>query len=215
MQKIKVLIADDHALMREGIRALLGVNDDIEVIGEASNGKEAIDRTRELAPDIVVMDLAMPVMDGIEATRLILKKNPAVRVLVLTQHDKKDYILSAIKAGAAGFVPKRALGTELLSALRTIHMGNSALYPSAASALVEEYRQRGEGEPFDRLTARERQILKLIADGRTSQAIADTLTISLKTVLGHRTKIMEKLDIHNRSELIKFALRKGLIDLET
>ena len=215
MQKIRVLIADDHALMREGIRALLGVNEDMEVIGEASTGKEAIEKTRELKPDIVVMDLAMPEMDGIEATRLILKKNPDTRVLVLTQHDKKEYILAAIKAGAAGYVPKRAVGNELVSAIRTIYGGNSALYPSAAMALIEDYRQRGDGEPFDRLTARERQILKLIAEGRTSQGIADSLGISLKTVLGHRSKIMEKLGIHNRSELIKFALRKGLIDLET
>jgi len=214
MQKIKVLIVDDHAIMRDGIRALLSVNDDIEVVGEASEGKEALKKVEQLKPDVIVMDIAMPGMDGMEATRQMVKANSRVKVLILTQHDNKEYILSAIKAGATGFVPKRAMGSELVSAIRAVFRGDSVLYPSVASALIEDYRQRTELDPYDRLTAREREILRLIAEGHTSQEIADMLVISLKTVLGHRTKIMEKLDIHNRTELIKYAMRKGLISID-
>ena len=214
MEKIKVLIVDDHAIMRDGIRALLSIHNDIEAIGEASEGREAIEKVRELVPDVVIMDIAMPGMDGMEATRRIVKEKPKVKVLVLTQHDNKEYVLSAIKSGATGYVPKRALGSELISAIRAVYRGDSVLYPSAAAALIEDYRLRAEADPYDRLTAREREILKLIAEGHTSQKIADMLVISLKTVLGHRTKIMQKMDIHNRTELIKYAMRKGLISIE-
>ncbi|OGO32367.1 MAG: DNA-binding response regulator [Chloroflexi bacterium RBG_16_56_11] len=215
MQKIKVFIVDDHAIMRDGIRALLSVNDEIQVVGEASDGKEAIKKIPELSPDVIIMDIAMPGMDGMEATRQIVKANSKVKILILTQHDNKDYILSAIKAGASGFVPKRAVGSELVSAILAVYRGDSVLYPSVASALIEDYRHRTELDPYDRLTTREREILRLIAEGNTSQGIADMLVISLKTVLGHRTKIMEKLDIHNRTELIKYAMRKGLISIDT
>ncbi len=216
MAKIKILVVDDHAIMRDGIRALLSLDDDVEIVGEASEGKEAIEKTQELAPDVIVMDIAMKGMDGLEATRRITKKHPRVKVLVLTQHDNKEYILSTIKAGAAGYVPKRALGSELILAIRAIHRGDSFLYPSAAAALIEDYRQQAEEvEPYGRLTAREREILKLIAEGHTSREIAGILYISLKTVLGHRSKIMEKLDLHNRTELIKFAMRKGLVSMDT
>jgi DNA-binding NarL/FixJ family response regulator len=214
MRKIKVLIVDDHALMRDGISALLNVNDDIEVIGEASEGKEAIKKMTELKPDVVVMDIAMPNMDGMEATRQIVKANRDVKVLILTQHENKEYVLSAIKAGASGFVPKKALGSELVSAIRSVYRGDSFLHPSVATALIEDYRRHTGMDPFDKLTTRERDILRHIAEGHTSQEIANMLVISLKTVLGYRTKIMEKLDIHNRTELIKFAMRKGLISLD-
>ncbi len=215
MDKIKVLIVDDHAMMRDGIRALLGIHDDIEVIGEASEGREAVEKTQELIPDVVIMDIAMPDMDGMEATRRIMKKGANVKVLILTQHDNKEYILSAIKAGVAGYVPKRALGSDLISAIRIVYQGGSFLYPSATTALIDDYRKQKEVDPDDHLTTREREILKLIVEGHTSQEIATMLVISLKTVLGHRTKIMEKLDIHNRTELIKFAIRKGLISIDT
>ncbi len=215
MDKIKILVVDDHAIMRDGIRALLDLHDDIEIVGEASEGKEAIEKTRELMPDVVVMDIAMPGMDGIEATRRIRKRNPTAKVLVLTQYDNKEYVLSVIKAGAAGYVPKRALGSELVSAIRTVHKGDSFLYPSVAAALIEDYRRQTEVEPYDRLTEREREILKLIAEGHTSREIANMLFVSVKTVQGHRMKIMEKLDLHNRTELIKYAMRKGLVSLDT
>jgi DNA-binding NarL/FixJ family response regulator len=215
MDKIKVLVVDDHTLMRDGIRALLGLHDDIEVVGEAAEGRDAIKKAQEVAPDVIVMDIAMPGLDGLEATRRITKKNPMAKVLVLTQHDKREYILSSIKAGAAGYVPKRAVGSELLSAIRAVYRGDSFLSPYAAKALVDYYRQQvEETEPYDRLTAREREILKLIAEGHKSREIAAILAISLKTVLGHRTKIMEKLDIHNSTELIKYAMRKGLVNME-
>ena len=215
MAKVKVLGVDDHARMRDGIRALIGIYDDIEIVGEASEGREAVEKVQELMPDVVVMDIAMPGLDGLEATRRIRKRNPTVKVLVLTQHDNKEYILSTIKAGAAGYVPKRALGSELVSAIRAVYRGDSYLYPSAATTVIKDYLAGAEEEPYDRLTAREREILKLIAEGHTSREIAEMLFISLKTVLGHRAKIMEKLDIHNRTELIKYAIRKGLVSMDT
>ena len=215
MGKIKVLIVDDHAVMRDGIKAMLGVQNDIEVVGEASEGKEAIQKVEELGPDVVIMDIAMPGMDGLEATRRITKEKSGTRVLILTQHENKEYILSAIKAGAAGYVPKRALGSELVSAIRAIHQNVSYLYPSAAAAIIEGYREKGEADPYDRLTAREREILKLIAEGHTSREIADMLFISLSTVMGHRTKILEKLRLRNRTDLIRYAVRKGLVSAET
>jgi len=216
MDKTKILVVDDHAMMRDGIRALLGLYDDIEIVGEASEGKEAIEKACELDPDVVIMDIAMPGMDGLEATRRITKKNPKTRVLILTQHENREYILSAVKAGTAGFIPKKALGSELVSAIRAVRKGESFLYPSATAALIGHYRGKDEAdEPYERLTAREREILKLIADGHTSREITNILFISLKTVLTHRTKMMEKLDLHNRTELIKYALRKGLVDVNT
>jgi len=214
--KIKILVVDDHAVLRDGVRALLGLHDDLEVVGEASEGKEALAKAQELMPDVVIMDIAMPGMDGLEATRRIRKKHPKIKVLVLTQHDNKEYILSVIKAGASGYVPKRALGSELVSAIRSVKEGDSFLYPSAASALIEDYLQQTRDEdPYDQLTAREREIFKLIAEGHTSREIADMLFLSLRTVQGHRLKVMEKLDLHNRTELIKYAMRKGLVSLDT
>ena len=215
MSKIKIMLVDDHAIMREGVQALLSIHDDLEIVGAASEGKEAIEKALELGPDVIIMDIAMPSMDGLEATRRIMKRNPKTKVVVLTQHDNKQYILSAIKAGASGYVPKKALGTDLVTAIRAVCAGESFLYPTAASALINDYLHYAEEEPFDRLTSREREILKLVAEGHTSRYIADMLYISLKTVLGHRTKIMEKLNIHNRSELIKYAIRKGLVSIET
>lgn len=214
MDKIRILVVDDHAVLRDGLRALIGLYDDLEVAGEASDGKEAIEKVKELAPDVVIMDIAMPGMDGLEATRRIRKKHPKTKVLVLTQHDNQEYVLSAVKAGAAGYVPKRAVGSELITAIRTVNKGVSFLYPSAAAALIEDYLRQAETEPYDRLTDREREILKLIADGHTSREAAEMLGIGLKTVLGHRAKTMEKLSLHNRTELVKYAMRKGLVTLD-
>jgi two-component system response regulator NreC len=207
------MLVDDHAILRDGIRALISLHDDVEIIGEACEGKEAVEKALELEPDVVIMDITIPGMDGLEVTRRIKKKNAKIRILVLTQHDDKEYVLSSIKAGAAGYVPKKAMGSELVSAIRAVHRGESFLYPSAAAALIDDYRQQAEVEPYDRLTAREREILTLIADGHSSRKIAEMLYISLKTVQGHRTKIMDKLDIRNRVELIKYAIRKGLVSI--
>ena len=216
MDKIRVLLVDDHAIMRDGIRALLSLQEDIEIIADASNGTEAVETTLHLHPDVVLMDIAMPGMDGLEATRRISKQNPKTKVLILTQYDNKEYILSAIKAGSSGYLPKRALGSELVSAIRAVYRGESFLYPSAATALMEDYRQQVKGQDaYDQLTPREREILKLIAEGRTSQEVADNLFISLKTVLGHRSRLMEKLGLKNRTELIKYALRKGLVNMDS
>jgi two-component system response regulator NreC len=214
MEKIKILLVDDHAIMRDGIKALLSIYDDIEVVGEASEGREAIEMARELNPDVVVMDISMPGMDGLEVTRRLTKRNPGMKVIILTQHDNREYILSTIKVGAAGYIPKKALGADLISAIRAVHSGGSFLYPSAAKALMDDYRKQAEQpDIYESLTEREREILKLIAEGLTSREIANALYISQKTVQGHRTKIMEKLDLHNRTELIKYAMRKGLVDL--
>ncbi len=214
MAKIRVLVVDDHALLRDGIRALLEVHDDIEVVGEATDGREAISLARQLSPDVVLMDIAMPLMDGLEATRRIQKENPQVKVLILTQHDNREYIISSIKVGAAGCIPKRAVASELISAIRVVYQGDSFLYPSVAKVLIKDYLQKMEQDPYERLTSREREVLKLVAEGHTSQEIADLLCVSVKTVLGHRTKVMEKLDIHNRTELVKYAIRKKLITLD-
>ena len=213
MDKIKVLMVDDHAMLRDGVRAMLERCNDFEIVGEACDGHEAVEKALELNPNVVLMDVAMPGMDGLEATRRIVKRDPGMRVLVLTQHDSRDYIIASIRAGASGYVPKTAMGSDLISALRAVHCGGSFLYPSAASALIHDYLSQTQAEPYDALTGREREILKLIAEGHTSARIAQSLVISLKTVLGHRNKIMKKLDLHNRTELIKYAMRKGLVAL--
>ena len=215
MSKIRVMLVDDHALFREGMRALLQSCSDIEIVGEATNGKEAIEKVSQLSPEVVLMDIAMPVMGGVEATRRIRKDNPEIGVLVLTQYEDSEYILSMLKAGAKGYIAKTATAAELVAAIRAVHKGESFLYPSATTALIKEYltRARGEQSEYERLTDRERETLQLVAEGRSNQEIADRLFISVKTVLRHRTNIMEKLGFHNRTELIKYAISKGLIDV--
>ncbi len=215
MDKVKILIVDDHAVLRDGLRAMLDVHDEIEIVGEASDGNESIQKALEFTPDVILMDLVMPGMDGLEATRRIRKRVPTAKVLVLTQHETKQYILSAIKAGAAGYIPKKALSSELLTAIHAVHMGDSYLYSSATKALMEDYQQRVEGEPYDRLTAREREILQLVAAGHTSREISDMLHISSKTVQGHRLRITKELGLRNRTELIKYAMRRGLLSIDT
>lgn len=217
MQKIRVLIVDDHTILRDGISALLALAADIEVIGEAENGREAIDRARQLAPDVVLMDIAMPAMDGLEATRRIHKEFPQMKVLTLTQYDDREHLLSLLEAGAEGFISKTAASSDLASAIRSVYQGDSFLSPSVAKLLLKHYRQGARAgrsqDPYDQLTDREREVLKLLAEGHTSQEIADTLVISPKTVEGHRTNLMAKLDIHNRTDLVKYALRKGIITI--
>jgi len=215
MSKIKVLVVDDHAMFRQGIRALLERCEDVEIVGEATEGMEAIEKVLQLAPQVVLMDIAMPVMGGLEATRRIQKESPNTKVLVLTQYEDSEYILSLLRAGAKGYISKTAIASELISAIRTVHQGESYLYPSATTTLIEEYLTRvgGEKNEYERLTDREREILQLVAEGRTNREIADRLFISIKTVLRHRTNVMEKLGFHNRTELIKYAISKGLIEM--
>jgi DNA-binding NarL/FixJ family response regulator len=215
MGKIRVLIVDDHAILREGIRALLALSKDMEVVGEAGDGQTGIDRARELQPDVVLMDIAMPGLDGLEATRRIKDRHRNVKVLILTQHENREYVFPILKAGADGYVLKKAAGTELISAIRAVHEGGTFLYPSVAKTVVEDY-LRPDGTISERrhskLTDREIEVLKLVAEGRSNQEIADLLCLSVKTVTGHRTNIMEKLDLHSRTELVKYAIRTGLIE---
>ena len=215
MNKIKVLIVDDHTLVRDGIQALLELVADIEVVGEATNGKEALEKIEQLAPDVVLMDLAMPIMGGLEATRRIRKQYPTTKVLALTQYDDSDYVIPVIEAGARGFVTKMAAFSELASAIQAVYRGDSYLSPSAATALVQEYQQKtpveGEKDPYQQLTDREREILKLVVEGHTAREIADILVISPKTVEWYKTSLMAKINIHKKTDLIKFAIRKGII----
>jgi len=215
MEKIRILIVDDHAIMRDGIRALLGLHDDIEIVGEASEGREAIEKARDLMPDVVVMDIAMPGMDGLEAARRIMRKIPKTKVLVLTQYDNKEYVFPVIEAGASGFISKVAASSELASGIRAVHNGDSYLSPSVTKLMIEDFQHSGRAsnDPYKQLTNRERDVLKLVAEGHATQEIADMLVISPKTVEGHRTNLMAKLGIHNRTELIKYALRKGIITI--
>jgi len=215
MQKIRVLVVDDHTIVRDGICALLGLAGDIEVVGEAANGREALEMVRKLMPHVVLMDMAMPIMGGLEATRRIRKEFPGIKVLALTQYDDKEYVFPVIEAGAYGFISKTAASSELVSGIRSVHRGDSFLSPSVAKLLVEDYQQgaslRGCYDPYEQLTDREKETLKLLAEGYTTQEIADMLVISPKTVEGHKTNLMSKLDIHNRIDLVKYALRKGII----
>jgi len=216
MQKIRVLVVDDHTIVRDGICALLALAGDIEVVGEAANGSEALKMVKELAPNVVLMDIAMPIMGGLEATRRIGKEFPRTKVLVLTQYDDKEYVFPVIEAGASGFISKVAASSELTSGIRSVYQGDSYLSPSVTRLLVEEY-QHGSGrvshDPYEQLTGREREVLKLLAEGYTTQEIADMLVVSPKTVEGHKTNLMAKLGVRNRIELVKYALRKGIITI--
>jgi two-component system response regulator NreC len=214
MPKIKVLVVDDHTIVRHGIYALLGLMPDIELVGEAVNGREAVEKVRKLLPDIVLMDIAMPLMDGLEATRRICKESPRTKVIALTQYDDREFVFPIIEAGARGFISKTAASSELTSAIRSVHRGDSYLSPSVARVFVEGYQHGLDAvgdDPYKQLTSREREILKLLAEGHTTQEIANMLTLSPKTVDRHKTNLMAKLDIHNRADLIKYALRKGII----
>ena len=216
MKSIRVLIVDDHTLVRDGIRALLALSADIEVVGEAANGREALGKIKQLTPDVILMDLAMPIMSGLDATRRIRRDFPGIKVLALTQYDDSDYVVPVIEAGARGFVTKMAAFSELASAIQAVYKGDSYLSPSAAAALVEECQHNksaadNERDPYRQLTDREREVLKLVAEGHTARDIADILVVSPKTVEWYKTSLMNKLNIHNRTDLIKFAIRKALI----
>lgn len=213
---IRVVLIDDHTLLREGIRALLALSREIKVVGEAGDGQAGIDLVAQTQPDVALMDIAMPELDGLEATRRIKDRFKKVKVLILTQHENREYVFPILKAGADGYVLKKAAGTELVSAIKAVHEGGTFLYPSVAKAVVEDY-LRPDGTMNERrhskLTDREIEVLKLVAEGKSNQDIADVLCLSVKTVTGHRTNVMEKLDIHSRTELVKYAIRTGLIQV--
>lgn len=220
---IRVLLADDHALFREGVRSLLETQPDIEVVGEVADGRAAVKQALALHPDVVLMDITMPQLDGIEATRQIAARDTAVRVLVLTMHDNEDVFLRALGAGAAGYVLKKSGGVELMGAIRSTHEGNSYLSPYLAKALMTGYLHRGDRPPVPlppeatapgkRLSGREQEILKLIAEGHSSREIAAMLDLSVKTVHNHRTRLMTKLDIHRNADLVKYAIRQGMVEV--
>ncbi len=216
MAKIRVVIADDHAVVREGIKMILGREPDIEIVGEAGNGREALELVAKTRPHVVVMDISMPEMGGVEATRRVKEAYPKVNVLALTMHEDESYVFQLLKAGASGYVLKRGAAQDLVQAIRSAARGEAFLYPSVARSVLADYLKRVEaGEDrhrFDGLTEREREILALIAEGLSNQEIAQKLYISIKTVQTHRTHIMEKLDLHNRAQLVRYAIRKGLIE---
>ncbi len=212
---LKVMIVDDHAILREGLRKLLAASQNIEVVGEARNGVEAIDLVEGLNPDIIIMDIAMPGVDGIETTRRIAKSHPHTKIIILSQHELKEYVLSSIKAGAVGYVLKRSISSSIVMAIEAVASEGYYFDPPVSKTVIADYRETLNGKPpgdeYARLSEREKEVLRLIVSGMSSLAIADALSISVKTVLGHRTNIMEKLKIHNRTELVKYALRRGIV----
>jgi len=204
---------DDHAVVREGICSLLARRKDMEVVGQAADGKQAIAQVAELLPDVVLMDIAMPVMNGLEATQEIVRLFPATRVLVLTQYESKEYVFPLLRAGAAGYVFKRARATELIEAIRAVHTEGAFLPPSITRAVVDDVMQ-AEGTESSRqpiLTEREKEVVQLVAEGLSSREIAERLYLSVKTVDTHRANIMEKLGVHSTAELIRYAIREGIV----
>lgn len=226
MGKIRVLLVDDHAILREGIRFLLTGSGEVDVVGEAGDGIEAIEMVAKLQPDAVLMDISMPRMNGIEATKELKKRQPNLPVLILSMYDSDEYVVPILKAGAAGYVLKRAAAQDLVSALKAVVSGQVILDPTVAQtvmanlagagAAVAPQRERDEAavQALEQLTEREREVLTLIAQGLTNQEIADKLYISIKTVQAHRANLMEKLDLHAAVDLTKFAIRSGLISLD-
>ena len=214
--KIRVLLADDHTILRAGLRMMLNAQPDIEVVGEASDGRQALTEAQRLQPDVVLMDITMPEMNGIEATRQIKRSLESTRVLILTMHENEEYLFQVLRAGASGYILKEAADTELISAIRVVYSGRFYMSPSAQTMMVGDYllrvRSGEERDSYSALTEREREILKLVAEGLTNNQIAERLFISPKTVDTHRTHIMDKLNLHSRAELVKYAMRRGLLE---
>lgn len=213
---IHILLADDHTILRAGLKMMLNAQPDMEVVGEAQDGRQALHEAQRLHPDIILMDITMPDMNGIEATKQVKKLLPEVKVLILTMHENEEYVFQALRAGASGYMLKEAADTDLINALHVIQSGNFYLSPAAQSVMVGDYLQRvragEEKDSYSSLTEREREILKLVAEGFTNNQIAERLVISPKTVDTHRTHIMDKLNLHSRAELVKYAMRRGLLE---
>jgi two-component system response regulator NreC len=214
VKTIRVLLVDDHTLVRQGIRSLMQSYQDIEVVGEAGDGQEAVEKASETDPDVIVMDLTMPVMGGIEATRKIIRQKPGARILVLSRHEDINYARSLLEAGASGYVSKKAVSNELADAIRTVYAGEVYLQPSMAKTITEDYVQLLKVEhvddPYESLTEREREVLHLLAEGYSNRQIADQLYLAPKTVINHRKNIMVKLGISSPVRLMKYAIEKGL-----
>lgn len=211
--RIRLLIADDHAMFRAGLRALLATESDLEVVGEAPSAERAIDLVPDLRPDIVLMDIAMPGMGGIEGTRAMRQAHHDVAVLCLTAHDDPAYFFAVVEAGAAGYVLKDASPSELFDAIRAARRGEAYFSPAVARMLLDDHLRRVSDatESFDGLSPREREVLALVAEGYSNKDIAEKLTISVNTVAIHRAHVMQKLDMHDRSELVRYAIKRGLV----
>ena len=216
MKRIRVLLADDHTILRNGIIALLGNEEDIEVVAEAEDGRTAVSLACQFNPDVAVIDIAMPLLNGLEATRQIKKLCPQVKILILSMHDNEEYIRQVLEAGAMGYILKDAAARELIQAIRQVNNGESVLSPAITRLVIEDYLRWGGMRPSeneDILSPREREVLQLIAEGYTNKQIAGILTISIKTVQAHRLNLMQKLDLHDRGELIKYAIQKKIIEI--
>jgi len=211
MKKIRILLADDHVMVRQGFRMILAAQPDMEIVGEAGNGREAVELAEQLHPDVAVMDVAMPDMNGIEATRRLAVSAPRTRVLALSMYKDSVYVREILRAGARGYLLKDAIDRDLLSAVRAVATGEGYLSPAVSDAVLTDYR-RHVTDPLDLLSAREREVLQMIAEGKTNKEIASALKLSVYTVDAHRGRIMEKLNLHSVGELVRFALRAGLID---
>jgi two-component system response regulator NreC len=215
---IRVLLADDHTIVREGVRLCLEAMGDIEVVAEAEDGQMAVVLANQLRPDVAVVDLTMPRLNGVEAIRQIRRDLPNTEVVVLSVHDSEPYVMQALRAGAAGYVLKRNAATELAAAIRAAHAGQAYLHPSIARRVIDDYLSRTHSsdnvpaDPHERLTPREREVLQLAAEGHTTRAIAGLLCLSTKTVEHHRASLMTKLGLHGQTELVKYAIRAGLVD---
>src|SRR5882724_5295248 len=215
MRKIRVLLADDHIVVRQGLRALLAVEDDIEIIGEAENGRQALQLVKKFLPDVVVMDIAMPVLNGIEATRQISRYIPSVKVLVLSTYSNDEYVEQLTEAGAAGYLVKQTAANDLIKAIREAYKGNAFFSPSISKRLLDYYREAYlKGKPIkkhgEQLTSRELEVLQLVAEGKVNKQIAADLCISIKTVEKHRQQVMNKLNIHDVAGLTRYAIARGI-----
>lgn len=211
MKRIRILLADDHAVVRQGFRMILAAQPDMEIAGEAGNGREAVEQATALRPDIVVMDVAMPELNGIEATRRLAEALPHTRVLALSMHKDSVYVREILRAGARGYLLKDSPAEDLVAAVRAIASGEGYLSPGVSNSVLDDYR-RHVSNPIDLLTSREREVLQMLAEGKTNKEIAGVLSLSVYTVDAHRGRIMEKLNLHSINELVRFALRNGLID---
>lgn len=208
---IRILLADDHALVRHGFRMILDAQPDMEIVGEAGNGREAVELAEKLQPDLVIMDVTMPELNGIEATRRLISAAPRARVLALSMHKDSVYVREILRAGARGYLLKDSVDADLLAAVRAVAKGEGYLSPAVSDAVLTDYR-RHVTDPLDLLTSREREVLQMIAEGKTNKEIATSLNLSVYTVEAHRGRVMEKLNLHSTGELVRFALRSGLID---